>query len=282
MIRCSGCVFAILFQFALPAVALSAAADDAFPGREVFQDVPIVTLEKLGQTQEEVQIVDVRTPYEYDTIHVQGAVNVPISSPDFAKRVRALRGDGSKSMVFYCNGHTCYKSYKATRTAQLFGEKDVYAFDGGIFDWARAYPDRTVLLGKSPIDPSRLISKKEHQTRLISPEKFGRYVGSDKYRVIDVRSLLQRSAVGLFPLVERWASLGDTQKLGALISQAQRDGKTLLIYDKVGKQIRWLEYRLRAMQVKDYYFMKGGSTAYYEYLGVPVLRFPSDVAGKGS
>ncbi|MDX1803386.1 MAG: glycerol-3-phosphate 1-O-acyltransferase, partial [Alcanivorax sp.] len=39
---------------------------------------------------------------------------------------------------------------------------------------------------------------------------------------------------------------------------------TLLIYDAVGKQVRWLQYMLEAEGVKDYYFMQGGAKSFYE------------------
>ena len=42
--------------------------------------------------------------------------------------------------------------------------------------------------------------------------------------------------------------------------KVKRD-KTLLIFDQVGKQVRWLEYYLVANGYKNYYFLAGGATS---------------------
>lgn len=242
------------------------AVDDEFPGRKLYHDVSVYSLEKMTQSHENVHVVDVRTPYEFETIHITGAMNIPLSRGDFVKEIAALRAKSEKPIVFYCNGHTCFKSYKAARKAQVFGVSNVHSFDAGIFDWANANPDKSVLLGKSPIDPSKLISKKEFKSRLVAASSFEERVKSGDYFVIDVRSRIQRSAMGLFPFNEKWASLDDSEKLRELLEQAKRQKKTLLIYDNVGKQVRWLEYRLRDMGITDYYFMKGGAEEYFVHL----------------
>ena len=67
--------------------------------------------------------------------------------------------DGSTKIAFYCNGHTCAKSYKAAEIAGENGFQNLYCFDAGIFEWATTNPEKSVLLGKSPVDPAKLISK---------------------------------------------------------------------------------------------------------------------------
>jgi rhodanese-related sulfurtransferase len=253
-----------LLLLVLTSLATSVFAQEDYPGRKLYQDVEIVTIEQLKGMPAGTHIVDVRSPYEYETIHIKDAINIPISLPDFVKSVRDLRRKSPNPIIFYCNGHTCYKSYNAVRKAQVFGVGDVFSFDAGIFDWARAVPERTVLLGESPIDPTRLISKEDHAMHLLSPDEFKRRVESKQYAVIDVRSRVQRGAVGLFSLAEKWASLEAADKLNTLLREYRDANKPLLIYDNVGKQVPWLEYRLRAMGVKDYYFMKGGAEAYFK------------------
>jgi len=249
--------------------ATAALAADDYPGRDLYKDVKVVTLEQLDKTLDQSLVVDVRTPYEFDTIHIHGAINLPMSKGDFREKIKALREGSPKPIVFYCNGHTCYKSYKAVRTVQAFGVNDVYAFDAGVFDWARAYPDRAVLLGKRPIDPSRLISKEDHKAHMLEAKDFEERATQPGYVVLDVRSRMQRSASGLFPGGEKWASLDDSPRLTGLINDARKEKKTLLIYDEVGKQVQWLEYRLRDMGVENYYFMKNGAEGFYAHLGVP-------------
>lgn len=244
----------------------SAFAKDLFPHRANYPDVQYIERADLESRYENVVIVDVRSRYEYDTIHVTGALNIPVSKSSFAGGVKELRARTNKTIVFYCNGHTCSKSYKATRKAQTAGVKNVLAFDAGIFDWSRNNPKRAVLLGQSPINPKDLISKKAFKKSLLKPEKFQKYAERPDVIVLDVRSRLQRAGTGLFPFYEKYAGLDNQEKLDRYIAKARRENKTLLAYDAVGKQVRWLEYYLRKKGVKKYNFMKGGANGYFGLL----------------
>ena len=85
----------------------------------------------------------------------------------------------------------------------------------------------------------------------------------NKGLILDVRDKFQRGAAGLFPGMERWASLDDRQKLNTYIEQAKKENRTLFIYDEVGKQVRWLQYALEQANFSNYYFMDKGAKAYY-------------------
>lgn len=102
----------------------------------------------------------------------------------------------------------------------------------------------------------------------MSPEKFQKRVSKPNVLVLDVRSRLQRGGAGLFPFDEKFASLDNKEKLDRYINKARREGKTVLAYDAVGKQVRWFEYYLRKKGVKNYYFMKKGANGYYALLAV--------------
>lgn len=234
-----------------------------FPGRAKYPDVKTIELAELSKGFGQHVIIDARSSYEFDTLHIKGAVNVPISSDDFARRVRDISNITRKPLVFYCNGHTCMKSYKAARAAKLAGIMDCYAYDAGMFDWAKAHPAQTVLLGKSLKSPSQLIPKSMLKKHMLDPKKFAKYTENKKHFItIDVRSRYQRAGVGLFPFIEQWIPLERTVVLEKAMKDARSDNKTLLIYDEVGKQVRWLQYRLEEMGVKKYYFMKGGAAGY--------------------
>ncbi len=244
----------------------SAFSKELFPHRVNYPDVQYIVRADLEKRYENVVIVDVRSRYEYDTIHVTNALNIPVSKSSFAKRVKELRVRTKKTIVFYCNGHTCSKSYKATRKAQTAGVKNVLAFDAGIFDWSRNNPKRAVLLGQSPINPNDLISKKTFKKRLLEPVEFQKYAERSNVIVLDVRSRLQRAGAGLFPFYEKYVGLDNQKRLDQYIDKAHRENKILLAYDAVGKQVRWLEYYLRKKGVKKYYFMKGGAENYFVLL----------------
>ena len=245
--------------------AEKAKAKKEFPGRDVFPEVQIYELAELYQQKDQVVIVDVRSSYEFDTLRAKGAINIPVSSKTFGEELRKLRASTDKPIVFYCNGRTCYKSYKAGRKAIYYKVDNTFSFDSGIFDWAKAHPGEAVLLGHSPVNVRDLISKKTFKKKLIDPEKFGLRVGNNSI-VLDVRDRFQREAIGFFPGQERRVSLDQKEKLEKYFRKAKKSNKTLLIYDAVGKQVRWLMYSLEKVGVKEYYFMKGGAKGYYEML----------------
>jgi rhodanese-related sulfurtransferase len=238
------------------------AAASAFPLRSQYLDVNVIETADLARRYNDVVIVDVRTKYEYDTLKVKDAQLIDVAKPNFTDKVRDLRKTTDKPIVFYCNGKTCRKSYDAALHALSARIPNVLCYDAGIADWAKSQPDKTALLGKSPVKPEDLISKDEFKKRLLDPKAFEAKV-EGKSIVLDVRSRAQRDSP-LFPFRESRAPLGDSAGLDPIIEQAKREKKTLLVYDQVGKQVEWFQYYLEAKGVKDYYFMKGGAQAYFD------------------
>jgi rhodanese-related sulfurtransferase len=189
-----------------------------------------------------------------------------LNHDEFSAEVKKLATENNKPVVFYCNGKTCAKSYKGARQAARAGVKNLYAFDAGVFDWAKAKPELTVLLGTSPIKPGDLISKADLDARMLSPKEFEKRVQQGgNISVVDVRDRIQRDIL-LFPLKEKRITLNQEQELTAFLKKEAAAGKTLYIYDKVGKQVSWLQYRLNALGIRNYYFLKGGSEAMYKAL----------------
>jgi len=137
-------------------------------------------------------------------------------------------------------------------------------------DWAKAHPDRTALLGRSPIQPSELIDADKFKAHLLEPKDFAARAEGNVI-ILDVRDRVQRDTA-LFPFRERRAELGEIKKLDAAIEEAKQGKKTLLVVDEVGKQVEWFQYHLESRGLKDYYFMKGGSQRYFDdTLGKVVL-----------
>jgi rhodanese-related sulfurtransferase len=263
-------LISLISWISLLAVSVSAGAADkeGFPGREEFPDVPYIEIHELYKQRNDMVIVDARSNYEFETLRIKGAVNIPVANKTFETEVIDLRARTTKPIVFYCNGHRCYKSYQAVKKAKAAGVDNVIAFDAGIFDWTRAYPKYAELLGSSPVDPTKLIAKKHFKARLLDPDTFSESIVNrrDQAIVLDVRDKFQRAGIGFYPGIERWASLDDQKKLNRFIEKAKRENKTLYIYDEVGKQVRWLQYALEKAGVKNYYFMEKGARAYFELM----------------
>lgn len=254
-------VFTLLFS-----PLLVAAKESEFPGRKIYASVNTMSLQTLKKRLADVTVVDVRSAYEFQTLHIKGAINIPVSSESFVSRVASLHAEKAADMVVYCNGKTCMKSYKAAMKIAAAGIPNVHAYDAGIMDWAKAYPQDAVLLGNVLGDANKLISKASFKKHLLSPTAFGERVAGSNAYVLDVRDSFQRDSLGLFPGRDRWVNLDDTKKLDRYIRKAMRDNRDLLIYDAAGKQVRWLQYYLESKGIKNYYFMAGGARAYYKEL----------------
>jgi len=240
---------------------------DEFPVRKLYPAVPYIELDTLHAERNKVIIVDVRSSYEYQTLRIKGALNIPLASKTYIADIKKLRADNPKSkIVVYCNGKTCKKSYKAVQKCRDHSIDNIVAYDAGIMDWAKKYPNESVLLGQSPINPAHLISKDAFKTKQIDPLKFEEMAGASDVIVLDVRDSFQREALSLFPGIDNRAFLDDTKSIQAFVDKAKREKKKLLIYDAAGKQVRWLMYSIESTGFKDYYFMKGGSLAYFAAL----------------
>ena len=236
-----------------------------FPGRAKYQDVPVISKANLMAKYGDVIIVDTRSGLEFETLQIKGARNIPVASKLFVNKMDALRASTDKTIVFYCNGRSCMKSYMAVKLFKKNKIKNTVAYDAGIFEWARTYPKHSVLLGQSPIRQSDLISKKKFHAHSLSPNQFSEemYKRGSKSLVVDIRDKYQRGAAGFFPSQELWASLDDRAKLNAYIKQAKKEDRVLFIYDEVGKQVRWLQYALEKENIKNYFFMAKGAKGYY-------------------
>ena len=246
-------------------LAFGADTNAKFPGRDLYPEVPTYELDEVFQKIGKISIVDVRSQYEFDTLRIKDSINISLTDKDFDGKLRTLRGSTDNPIVFYCNGITCHKSYQAVRRALFLKIDHTYAFDAGIFAWAKAHPNHSVLLGRSPINPADIIEKEVFNSHLLGPNEFGTQIG-DTSIVLDVRDRFQREAVGFFPGIERRIALDQADKLDKMLQKAKREDKTLLIYDEAGHQVQWLQYRLVDAGVKNYYFMKGGAKAYYDML----------------
>jgi len=242
-------------------------ANNNFPGRLEFPAIATYEKKDLFNNFKDVIIVDTRSPYEYQTLRINGAVNIPVSSKTFKKEVKLLRNKSLKPIVFYCNGRSCFKSYKAVKKAKRAGIKNTFAYDAGMFEWAKTFPQYSTLLGQSPVNPADIISGTKYKKHLISPKTFGQYAFNEKNNglVLDIRDSQQRAAgIGLFLGKERWASIENPDKIKTYIEKAKAQKQPIYIYDEVGKQVRWLQYALEEQNVKNYFFMDKGAKGYIE------------------
>jgi predicted sulfurtransferase len=86
--------------YVLPAAAVE------FPGRQKtkYKSVQPIEIEELYQdyVDNKVNIIDVRSKLEYDTIHIDSALHIPVTKRSFESELRkVVAGAPGKKTAFY-------------------------------------------------------------------------------------------------------------------------------------------------------------------------------------
>ena len=85
----------------------------------------------------EFVILDIRTPEEFQTEHIEGAINIDFYSDTFRDDIDAL--DKEKTYLIYCR--TDRRTGESLSMMRELGFLEVYNMDGGINSWkSEGYP----------------------------------------------------------------------------------------------------------------------------------------------
>lgn len=107
-----------------PAAPTTAVSQPASPVR-VDTGTWIAAAQSPGTT-----IIDVRTPEEFNSGHVEGALNIPVEFPDFASQIAALDPNGTYAV--YCR--TGNRSAAATQQMAGMGYLHIFDLNGEFSD----------------------------------------------------------------------------------------------------------------------------------------------------
>jgi len=113
---------------------------------EALAGTKTVTSEEAQKLQSAgAVVVDTRVASEYSDGHIKGAISIPYreksdkvenfdaSQDEFA--VNKLPADKNAPIVMYCNGPSCWKSYKAAVLAVKAGYKNINRLREGFPAW---------------------------------------------------------------------------------------------------------------------------------------------------
>lgn len=89
---------------------------------------------KLIETNKEVVILDIRTPAEFESGHIDKAVNVDFFDKSFGEKIQKL--DKSKTYLVHCAAGS--RSTKSLEQFKAKGFKEIYHLDGGFSAWQSA------------------------------------------------------------------------------------------------------------------------------------------------
>ncbi len=101
---------------------------------EAVQTVDTNTFEKKLKETTNPQLLDVRTPEEFEVEHLVNATNVNWNGANFD--ALAQKYDRSKPIFVYCKAGG--RSSEAAEALQKMGFKEIYNLDGGIMKWTGA------------------------------------------------------------------------------------------------------------------------------------------------
>jgi len=89
--------------------------------------------EEFAEVMQEAEILDVRTPMEYQQGHIPGARNVDIAGPDFMDTISSL--DRSRPYALYCRSGS--RSGMAIQLMNQLGFEAAGHLETGLLDWNR-------------------------------------------------------------------------------------------------------------------------------------------------
>ncbi|PIF31271.1 thioredoxin [Flavobacterium sp. 9] len=96
-----------------------------------FKEIAPKDFAEKIKTTENPQILDVRTPEEFESEHIDNAANINWNSEDFAEKAASY--DKSKPVFVYCLSGG--RSKKAAAKLNELGFTNVYELEGGIMKW---------------------------------------------------------------------------------------------------------------------------------------------------
>jgi thioredoxin len=185
-----------------------------------------VSFSKEIQSTAEAQILDVRTPEEYATDHIQNAQNVNWLSADFV--TNTTKYNKSKPVFVYCKSGG--RSHKAAEKLAELGFTQIIEMEGGILKWEAA--------GLSKPAEKRIgITQKEYTALLNSDKKvvidfYAEWCAPCK-KMTPYLLKMQKELAGKVVIIRL-----DADQNKSLLSEMKiSELPTLLIYDN--KQLKW-------------------------------------------
>ena len=118
----------LVYLFTITAILISCYAQE----KKVELIAPTAFAQKMDE--DKGQVIDVRTPKEYKTGHIDGAVNLHVYDKDFAARLDSL--DKNKTVYVYCKAGG--RSAEAVQSMKNKGFLHIVELDGGIDAWNEA------------------------------------------------------------------------------------------------------------------------------------------------
>ena len=93
--------------------------------------ISLISPADLNNVNKDILLIDVRTPQEFASGHLENAVNMNYFDSDFDAQLKTL--DKNKAVYLYCKSGR--RSANAAEKLEDMGFVKIYDLDGGILNW---------------------------------------------------------------------------------------------------------------------------------------------------
>ena len=155
----------ILFISSLPVFSSNIAAQET-----TIKLLPAKAFAQSMDSASQKQILDVRTPEEFQSGHIATAKNINIYDADFKTQLKKL--DKEKPVFVYCK--VGGRSAKAAKILQELGFTTVYDLEGGMLAWEN---------NKLPV--AAVEKEAERETNSFTPSDFDKLLADHKILLVD-------------------------------------------------------------------------------------------------
>ena len=83
------------------------------------------------------RVIDARMPADYETGHLEGAVNIPVSMSR-EQCIEAMSGPLNSPIVVYCQSLKCKFAEEVAANLAAGGYSNIYIFKGGWREWKQS------------------------------------------------------------------------------------------------------------------------------------------------
>lgn len=110
---------------------------------------------RLLEERPDVRLLDVRTPGEYESVHIRGAYNVPLDT--LGEHAREIRASVTAPVILICQSGQ--RARRAEATLRESGMPNLHVLDGGMKAWIEA---------GLPVERGRERLSLERQVRIVA------------------------------------------------------------------------------------------------------------------
>ena len=103
------------------------------PKKDSDASIELISAEDLSKLNSDILLVDVRTPQEFASGHLENAINIDFKSDHFKEEIGKL--DRDKEVYVYCRSGG--RSAGSAKVMQGMGFKKIYDLKGGILQWQK-------------------------------------------------------------------------------------------------------------------------------------------------